>query len=476
MRTRCAWWSALAVLTLSACSLGDWGAENEPQAADCAEGAERCQDDASALDCTHYTDGDYNYWRPAPCPGTSVCRDEVGTCVLPGVQCDPRAASTCVNGAIYACADGMVLARRRTECTGDAACTSVPASSMVTRAPGADTAAVCTIDPSPCKPFVDSECRDGAVYECSPQGYPVSRVDCPVDAPCTEGTLATETFPVAQCNPEFACPPAGKTECANGKVYRCEGELRISVENCAEFSCFDVGGFGACYRSPTGPEELEWQPIPGGSFAVGSPQSGAEREQVTLEPFEMLRTEVTRGQFMRCVAAGMCDAGSVPRFSGEPSGDLPAVLVDAVQAKAFCLSVGGALPTELEWEFAARNAGEDVSYPGGDAAATCSRAVVRNAVANDDHPDPACAKSFLPGCSRTPDITAEGVCDLVGNASEWVLEIPDVPGKTAVRGANAFTDPTYGDGVTIFDEQLSADNGASTSTGFRCVRHPVAGP
>ena len=390
---------------------------------------------------------------------------------MPGVACDAGTTSTCVNGAIHACAGGLALAAETERCTGDAKCALVAASTVRIH-PSGDTVAVCTIDPSPCKQNVESECRDGAVFQCSPEGYPISRSDCSADEPCTEGKIRTETLPVARCNPQIPCPPERGSECSNNEVYRCDGVFRIVNEDCGEHTCVDVGSFGACYGASDGPAELSWQTIPGGTFVAGDPQSGEPGTTVNLESYEMLRTEVTVGQFMSCVAAGSCVAEPASRIiPGEPSGDLPMTAVDATQALAFCATVGGTLPTEYEWEYAARNAGAQVAYPWGDAAPTCSKAVLSDAVANEKHPDPGCDGNLVPACSRAPDITAQGVCDLVGDVSEWVLELPDVAGKTATRGANALTDPTYGDGASIYVQQLLPDTSYSHTLGFRCVRH-----
>jgi formylglycine-generating enzyme required for sulfatase activity len=478
MRQRSAWWSSLAALVLFGCGIPDWGT-SDPPAADCSEGAEECSGDGSLRICARF-DADYTYWASQSCPAASVCRsfgDGSGSCVLPGVACDAGATSTCANGAVHACAGGLALAEETERCTGDASCALVAASTVRIPSSG-DTVAVCTIDPSPCKPAVKSECRDGAVFECSPEGYPLSRSDCPADEPCTEGAIATETLAVARCNPQIPCPPEQGSECSNNEVYYCDGVFRVVREDCGEHTCVDVGSFGACYRASDGPAELSWQTIPGGAFVAGDPHSGEPGGTVNLESYEMLSTEVTVGQFMSCVAAGSCVAKPASRITvpGEPSGDLPMTSVDALQARAFCAMVGGTLPTEYEWEYAARNAGANVDYPWGDAAPTCSKAVIGYPAADENHPDAACARNVVPPCSRAPDITAQGVCDLVGDVSEWVLELPDVAGKTATRGANAFTDPTYRDGASIWVQDLLTDTAYTTTVGFRCVRHAQVAP
>ena len=174
---------------------------------------------------------------------------------------------------------------------------------------------------------------------------------------------------------------------------------------------------------------IDWVKIPGGRFMMGSADPDLPRakpvHQVTVKAFQMAKTLVTNRQYKACVAAGACTAahvsdglcsifngktwskGSLPAsFQGD---DQPAVCVDWEQARKFSAWVGGRLPTEAEWEYAARSAGKDRKYPWGNDT-TCARSVVLGCG----------AVATAPVCSKPAGNTQQGLCDMAGNAWEWV--------------------------------------------------------
>ena len=102
-----------------------------------------------------------------------------------------------------------------------------------------------------------------------------------------------------------------------------------------------------------------------------------------------------------------------PEHSYGPSlADHPVTSVTFGQAMAYARYLGGTLPTEVHWEFAARGP-ERREYPWGDSPPSCDLAHYR-----DCEP-----MSTVSAKARTGDVTPHGVYDLAGNVREWVTPI-----------------------------------------------------
>ncbi len=149
--------------------------------------------------------------------------------------------------------------------------------------------------------------------------------------------------------------------------------------------------------------------------------------EVHLTPYDLDRSEVTVADFGRCVAAGRCARpgfeASDARFA-RPR--LPVTHVSWEAASTYCAFAGGRLPTEAEWEFAARGP-EGRRYPWG--------RVWNPHLANHGAfaPDPTDATDGFVGLAEVgsfPDgATPQGVLDLAGNAGEWVSDFYDIDGN-----------------------------------------------
>jgi formylglycine-generating enzyme required for sulfatase activity len=125
--------------------------------------------------------------------------------------------------------------------------------------------------------------------------------------------------------------------------------------------------------------------VPGGRFSMGSPGVGGDDEhpqhQVTLAGYCIDRIEVTVVAYTRCVASGKCTAAQEPAKAGFDSlcngtradrQEHPVNCVDWNQATAYCGWVKKRLPSEAEWEYAARG-GDGRMYPWGNDAPSAKR-------------------------------------------------------------------------------------------------------
>ncbi len=184
-------------------------------------------------------------------------------------------------------------------------------------------------------------------------------------------------------------------------------------------TCDDGWGGAGCYVEVVG---IEWVAIPGGTFMMGSDVYDWEQpvHQVDVPAFVMTMTEVTVAQYRTCVDAGACTSpdqgGWYDNWGAAGREDHPVNSVDWFQAVDFCTWVGGRLPSEAEWEYAARGGGQDITYPWGEDSPSCTYAVM-------DDGGWGCGLDLTwVVCSKTAGNTAQGLCDMAGNVWEWVQD------------------------------------------------------
>lgn len=184
---------------------------------------------------------------------------------------------------------------------------------------------------------------------------------------------------------------------------------------------------GGVQGDPAGVEDdsmegLYWHLIKGGVFEMGDEGIlWSEPEHlVDVLDFELTRTEITVGQYRQCFDAGECPEPQLDEagcnWSGTGMDDHPVNCVSWQSAVDFCEWIGGRLPSEAEWEFAARGEAEH-SYPWGEEEATCDRAVMDGAGGFG------CGQNATWAvCSRPDGDNPQGLCDMAGNVGEWVQD------------------------------------------------------
>jgi len=152
-----------------------------------------------------------------------------------------------------------------------------------------------------------------------------------------------------------------------------------------------------------------WVHIPGGSFQMGcSPADNACQDDekpahaVNLPSFYMTRTEITQQKYQEVIGTNPSLFPNCP--------ECPVENVTWDDAKAFCEALGGRLPTEAEWEFAARGGTTTAYYCGDDPACLDNVAWY----------DPNGEMKTHPVAQKQPN--AYGLFDMLGNDEEWVQD------------------------------------------------------
>ena len=175
-----------------------------------------------------------------------------------------------------------------------------------------------------------------------------------------------------------------------------------------------------------GPAPEQMSCVPGGAFMRGhdeKDENARPAQTVWVSTFYMDQYEVTNAAYQACVKAGTCNEAG-PRYRGYSGPKQPITGVSWYDAAKFCQAQGKRLPTESEWERAARGARGELN-PWGDAPATCARAIIK-----DPKEGRACGvrkPGSKPEAGRIFDVGSRpagrhGLHDMVGNAQEWVAD------------------------------------------------------
>lgn len=308
----------------------------------------------------------------------------------------------------------------------------------------------------------------------APTLAPVSALITPL--PATATPTPVKLPPSAPCGPlglvcpgEYQCTPQGyclKPDPAGDLVFVPRSKAGI--------------GCNVAQKLPCSSEELPWH-------------------TVTLSDFGIDRTEVTVRAYRKCVDAGQCTTphsmshagrctwvdrgsswkpGTGSSSAGGPDSreDLPINCVTWYQASDYCLFVGRELPTEAQWERAARGP-EGRRQPWGDDVLSCERA-------NVFLPPKFCVGDPVKPGSYPAGTGPYGAVDQIGNLLEWTRDWydakyyydsadtdplgPPQTGRKSLRGSS-FSDAIRG-GQYVSARYFREPDTASAVIGFRCAR------
>jgi len=348
------------------------------------------------------------------CVDTRSDPDHCGDCFDP---CDP--GQTCESG-ICRCADGLtacgsscVDTDTSTEhCGGcDRPCAPAHASGAACVA-GECTFGACAEEYHD----INEDPWDGCEYYCRPDSPGPEVCGDGEDNDC-DGSLICDGGTVDADGDEYASEASGGTDCDDTLASVHPGAREL----CGDGRDQDCDG--ADLECPSG-----MVLIPGGQLVQGSDAGEGEDDElpertVSLDAFYLDVHEVTNGEYAGCVTSGDCtppaDFSSATRGSYYGSAtyeDHPVIHITWYQARTYCEWRGARLPSEAEWERAARGeAPSERTYPWGEDTPTCT-------LTNHGGPDgatPCLGDTDVVG-ARPAGATTDGVMDLAGNVYEWV--------------------------------------------------------
>ncbi len=242
---------------------------------------------------------------------------------------------------------------------------------------------------------------------------------------------------------------------------------------------------GTSNCSPTNIDGAETVTIAGATFKMGSlaANPGAKADEqpqhdVTLGCYNIYKNEVTNSMYNKCVATGACvpvqaRVGNPTAHINDPAfADYPVTGADYNMASEYCTWAGGRLPTEAEWEYAARGS-NDLAYPWGNTDPTCSLANSKGCLIPED-------------TEKVGSLTAGDspfkINNMAGNAWEWVFDwyAADAYGKSTatdpIGPVAGFWKVVRGGGYNSIPAFLRSANRLSGdpykpyyNVGFRCV-------
>jgi len=243
----------------------------------------------------------------------------------------------------------------------------------------------------------------------------------------------------------------------------------------------------AVFAEPAGGTFMLWTDnsyvvyVPAGEFDMGKdetdPSDHAPAHAVTLGGFWIQQAEVSNAMYALCVSLGVCtppthETGTPNWYTDPEYANAPVVGVDWFQAEAYCEWIDARLPTEAEWEKAARGTTGD-PYPWGDAEPGCTLLNFADCLAE---PAPEVVRTYPLGASPY------NLADTAGNVFEWTADWyaedyytaspssnPGGPASGEARVVRGSSYLTSAEDVGIFLRTSQDPETERADLGFRCV-------
>jgi hypothetical protein len=295
------------------------------------------------------------------------------------------------------------------------------------------------------------------------------------------GTLAITLVMLAACNLKAGGPATEQP----GTESAITAEATTEASPTEEIPIFEPAG-GALLGWWDGSNAVY---VPEGEFLMGDQDAitgdNIPAHTVSLDAFWIQKVEVTNQMYSRCVALGLCQppqaaTGLPEQYTNQLYSNFPVVGVPWEDARTYCEWIGGRLPSEAEWEKAARGTNGD-PYPWG------------------DEEEPSCSLLNYADCLNPPLPMLVGihdlgdslykVADMAGNVAEWVNDWyaddyygaspsanPAGPADGDFRVVRGSSYLEAGDSLLIHQRANADPDSSRADLGFRCIITPGQTP